>query len=76
MMMKRHYFQKRLKNHRGQFATLLPSVWELPPYEIARFGGELSKVMLEAAERYISNKSVIRQKTLFKATALPAQTEP
>jgi hypothetical protein len=76
MMIKRHYLQKRLKNPSEPFATLLPSVWNLPPYEVARFGGELSKVMLEAAQRYISEKSVIKQQTLFKATALQTQPEP
>jgi hypothetical protein len=65
IMIKRHYFQKRLKNHNHLF----PLVWDLPPYEVARFGGELSKVMLEAAKRYICEKSVSKQKTLFKTTA-------
>jgi hypothetical protein len=69
MMMKRHYFQKRLKNHSAQLSPPLPSVWELSPFEVARFGGELTKVMLEAAQRYISEKSVLKQQSLFASNA-------
>jgi hypothetical protein len=68
-MIKRHYLQKRLKNQSPQITPLLPSVWDLPPYEVARFGGELSQVMLEAAKHYIYEKIVCKQKTLFKSAS-------
>jgi hypothetical protein len=75
-MMKRHYFKKHLKNPSNQFTTILPSVWDLPSYEVARFGGELSKVMLEAAKHYISEKSLLKQQTLFEQTAFQDKSGP
>jgi hypothetical protein len=65
----RHYLQKRLKNKNSHFLTVAPSLWELPPYEIARFGGELCQVMFDAARRYISEQSIIKQRALFRQTA-------
>jgi hypothetical protein len=75
MMMQRHYIKKRLKNQGNGFTTLLPSVWTLSPYEVARFGGELSQVMLEAAQRYITEKSLFKQKTLFEQTIFQDKPE-
>jgi hypothetical protein len=71
----RHYLQKRLKNKNNRFLTAVPSVWGLPPYEIARFGGELSQVMLDAARRYISEQSISKQRVLFKQTAFADKSD-
>lgn len=31
-------------------------IWQMSPYIVARFGGELTLVMLEAAQNYIAEK--------------------
>jgi hypothetical protein len=71
----RHYFKNRLKNPNQRLLPDLPSVWDLPPYEVARFGGELSKIILEAVQNYIIQKGVLQQKTLFNAAAFQEQAD-
>jgi hypothetical protein len=67
-LMLRHFERKRLKppNHLTLFPSS-PSIWDLPPYEIARFGGELSKVILHSVEQFIFEKSYARQKMIFQS---------
>lgn len=67
--MLRHYLKNRLKNQKGNLLTPTPSIWDLSPYEVARFGGELSKVMLEASKQYIFEQCYLRQKNLFDKEA-------
>jgi hypothetical protein len=61
-VMLRHYPKKTLKNLTPtpkltqKLNPVENSVWELPPYVIAKFSGELVKVMSEAAEQYISER--------------------
>jgi hypothetical protein len=73
----RHYPKSKLFNH--STSQLIPeeiSIWSsLPPYTIARFGGELSQVMLKAAEQYIFEKSLAYQQQSFEKAAFPGRVE-
>ncbi len=53
--MTRKFVRKKLAPNQ-RFASPTPDIWKLPPYVIARFGGELSQIMLKAAEEYIYQK--------------------
>ncbi len=53
-MTKRIYRNKLGPNQK--LASLTPDIWKLPPYVVARFGGELTHIMLEAAKEYIAEK--------------------
>lgn len=53
-MAQKIYRKKLAPNQR--FALPTPDIWQMPPYIIARFGGELSQIMLEAAREYITEK--------------------
>lgn len=53
-MTKRVYRKKLAPNQK--LASVTPEVWKLPPYVVARFGGELSQIMIEAAKEYIAEK--------------------
>jgi len=74
--MLRHYFKNRLKNANGNLITSSPSIWDLSPYEVARFGGELSKVMIEASQQYIFEQCYLRQKNLFDNEAYSGKNKP
>jgi hypothetical protein len=39
-----------------RMASPTPDIWQMPPYIVARFGGELTQVMLKAAQEYIIEK--------------------
>lgn len=39
-----------------RLASPTPDIWQLSPYLVGRFGGELALVMLEAAQNYIAEK--------------------
>lgn len=65
----RHFKKKKLYNHSRMLLMANENIWNLPPMEIARFGGEISKVMLEAAEQYILEKSLFEQKKRFERAA-------
>lgn len=71
--MNRHYAKTKLFNpstrRLAAMADFGQSLWELPPYVIARFGGELSKVMLEAAQDYIYLRCLEQQRQTFKGAA-------
>ncbi len=56
----RHYSQRKLKNSDSEQKIGLPlmPVWKLSPYEIAKFSGELIKVMTDAAESYVYQKTL------------------
>lgn len=64
----RHYREKILKkvntNQNFNFPTN-QSIWLLPPYLIANFSGELIKVMADAAQQYIYQKSLAELKKIF-----------
>ena len=53
--MTRKFVRKKLAPNQ-RFASPTPDIWKLPPYVVARFGGELSQIMLEAAQEYIYQK--------------------
>ncbi len=53
-MTKKIYRKKLASNQR--LASLTPDIWQMPPYIIARFGGELTQIMLQAAQNYITEK--------------------
>lgn len=46
-------------------ASPTPDIWQMPPYIVARFGGELTQVMLEAAQEYITEKCLTEIRTSF-----------
>lgn len=76
--MKRHYFKAKLVNPSHRLASLADDeylLWQLPPYLIARFGGEISQVMLEAAQKYIYLRCLEHQRQSFKATAFSHHSE-
>jgi hypothetical protein len=75
--MLRHFGKKRLKAPDNiRLFPASPSIWDLPPYEIARFGGELSKVMLRSVEQFISEKSLTKQKKIFQSHLFTKNTPP
>ena len=45
------------------------SLWSLPPKTVAFFAGELSRVMLEAAEQYVYEKTLDRAAKNFHREA-------
>lgn len=53
-MTKRIYHKKSGPNQK--IASITPDIWKLPPYVVARFGGELTQIMLNAAQEYIVEK--------------------
>jgi hypothetical protein len=75
--MLRHFAKKRLKipNNMHLYPPS-PSIWDLPPYEVARFGGELSKVMLKSLEQYIFEKSYAKQRKIFQKLILSKKAPP
>jgi len=75
--MVRHYLKNRLKSESGNLLlSPTPSIWDLSPYEVARFGGELSKVMIEASKQYIFEQCYLRQKNQFENEAYSGKTKP
>ena len=76
-MMMRHFSEQKLRNSvPGQRMVSLKkqpfpeeSFWQMPPYIIAKFGGELTQVMLKAAEQYIFERSLAAQKKDFNNEA-------
>jgi hypothetical protein len=65
----RHYRQLKLKNpNPSQRLNISPltSVWNLSPYEVAQFSGELIQVMTHAAQNYIYEKSLLGIKKEFQ----------
>jgi len=63
-----------LFNPTGRPIDLFPeSVWDLPPYVIARFGGELTQVMLSAAQQYISQQCLHKQQQIFEKAAFESR---
>lgn len=60
-MTRRIYRKKPVSKQK--FALPTPDIWRMPPYIVARFGGELSQIMLNAAENYIVEKclSIVHQ---------------
>lgn len=48
-----------------KMASPTPDIWQMPPYIIARFGGELTQVMLEAAQKYITEKCLTEIRKSF-----------
>lgn len=77
IIMIRHFSKRKLKNPNLNRKLVLfqkqtfceDSFWQMPPYIIAKFGGELTQVMLNAAEQYIFEKSLAKQKKDFKKEA-------
>gem|GEM_PF-711158 len=70
ILLKRHYVKAKLFNHSGRPIDIFPeSVWNLPPYVIARFGGELTRVMVSAAQQYISQQCLNKQQQIFEREA-------
>ena len=53
--MTRRIYRKKLGPNR-KLASITPDIWKFPPYVVAHFGGELTQVMLKAAEDYIAEK--------------------
>lgn len=53
--MTRRIYRKRMGSNR-KTASITPDIWNLPPYVVARFGGELAQIMLKAAQDYIAEK--------------------
>lgn len=53
-MTRRKYYKRPGPNQK--IASTTPDIWKLPPYVIARFGGELTQIMLNAAQEYIVAK--------------------
>lgn len=77
--MHRHYQKNKLFNRStSHLLSDEPSIWSMGPYFLARFGGELSRVMLTAAEQYIFEKSLAFQRQSFEKAAFskssPSQT--
>ena len=67
--MNRHYRQIKLKNLNPSQRLNIPpltSVWNLSPYEVAQFSGELIQVMAQAAQNYIYEKSLFEIKKEFQ----------
>ena len=74
--MNRHYRQARLKNidpHQHLFLPPNQSVWQLSPYAVAQFSGELIQVMTRAAQNYIYEKSLSEIKKEFQRKLLQNQ---
>lgn len=69
----KHYHKKRLINlNQSSLRLIHSSVWELSPYQIAKFGGELAQVMLKALEQHIYEKCHSRQQQIFRKAAFSA----
>ncbi|TCL58295.1 hypothetical protein EDC14_104331 [Hydrogenispora ethanolica] len=71
--MKRHYAAKKMRFSLGrdQMHRYESELWNLPPYFLGKLGGELSRVMLEAAQSYIFQKSLEESHRSFDAAAFP-----
>lgn len=57
------------------------SIWSLPPKTVAHFAGELSKVMLEAVEQYVFEKTLDAavknfQREAWRGTAANGHARP
>ncbi len=63
-MTKKVYHKKLASNQR--LASPTPNIWQMPPYIVARFGGELTQVMLEAAQEYIAEKCLSETRKGFE----------
>ncbi len=76
--MKRHYAAKKLRFTLDpkELARYEEDFWNLPPYLIGRFGGELSRVMLEAAQQYIFDQTLGAAQSRFDAAAFPDKKPP
>jgi hypothetical protein len=72
----RHYRQTKLKNtdpnQRFNYPSVA-SVWQLSPYEVSRFSGELLQVMANAAQLYIYEKSLSEIKKEFQRKLIQNQ---
>ena len=55
--MTRQIYRKKLAPNQ-KLASITPDIWKMPPFIVARFGGELTQIMLEAAQEYITKKCV------------------
>jgi hypothetical protein len=68
--MRRHYSAKKLKpalyTQLRQAETVL---WNQPPYLIAKLSGELTRVMIEAAQQYIYEKTLSELRRGFRHAA-------
>lgn len=62
-MVKKVYHKKTVSNQR--LASPTPNIWRMPPYIVARFGGELTQIMLEAAQEYIYEKCLSEARKVF-----------
>lgn len=68
-MTKQVYRKKLTPNQK--VASITPDIWNMPPYIIARFGGELTQIMLEAAREYIAERCLTEvQKSFNKEIAV------
>lgn len=75
--MQRHYPKTKLyPNSKLTLDQNQSSIWELPPYLIAQFGGELSRVMLEAAQEYIFQTVLAQEQKVFRQTAFSSSILP
>lgn len=63
-MTRRIYRKKAGPNQK--IASITPDIWKLPPYVVARFGGELTQIMLNAAQEYIVEKCLTQVRYSFK----------
>ncbi|MGE5604946.1 MAG: hypothetical protein ACM3YE_04555 [Bacteroidota bacterium] len=71
-MAKKVYRKKLAPNQR--LASPALDIWQMPPYIVARFGGELTQVMLEAAQKYITEKCITEIRKDFNKEITADQT--
>lgn len=62
--MTRRAYRKKISPNQ-KIASITPDIWKLPPYVVARFGGELTKIMLKAAQEYIIEKCLTEVRHSF-----------
>jgi len=60
----RRVYRKKLGSNQ-KIASITPDIWKLPPYVVARFGGELTQIMLKAAQDYIVEKCLTEVRHSF-----------
>ncbi len=73
--MHRRIYRKKL-NPNQKLASLTPDIWRMPPYIVARFGGELTQVMIEAAQEYIAEKCLVKVHQDFNKEIISEQNLP
>lgn len=73
----RHFSKHKLKNSSTGAKLVQPrgSVWQLPPYEIAYFSGQLFQVMMNAAQDYMANRSLQELHREFARNAFHPQDQ-